>query len=63
MRAFFLRRQDRRRRRHRPVRLWTMLEDTPDGLWVSGLPPQARLITVGQVYVRDGQAVAATLVV
>lgn len=38
-----------------PVR---MLDDTPDGTWVSGLPSKVRLITVGQEFVVDGQSVA-----
>lgn len=36
----------------------TMLDDTPDGTWVSGLPSKVRLITVGQEFVVDGQSVA-----
>ncbi len=36
----------------------TMLDDTPDGTWVSGLPTTVRLITVGQEFVVDGQSVA-----
>lgn len=35
-----------------------MLDDTPDGTWVSGLPSTVRLITVGQEFVVDGQTVA-----
>ena len=35
-----------------------MLDDTPDGTWVSGLPETVRLITVGQEFVVDGQSVA-----
>lgn len=35
-----------------------MLDDTPDGTWVSGLPSMVRLITVGQEFVVDGQTVA-----
>ncbi|MFP4273453.1 MAG: efflux RND transporter periplasmic adaptor subunit [Paracoccaceae bacterium] len=30
----------------------------PDGVWVSGLPDSARIITVGQGFVSDGEAVA-----
>jgi membrane fusion protein, multidrug efflux system len=35
----------------------TLLEDTPDGIWVSGLPQKTRLITRGQEYVHAGQKV------
>lgn len=42
-----------------------LVDDTPEGLWVSGLPPTIKLITVGQDYVIEGQKVdpmpAATL--
>nr|WP_295892156.1 efflux RND transporter periplasmic adaptor subunit [uncultured Devosia sp.] len=34
--------------------------DTREGVWVIGLPNSADVITVGQEYVKDGQAVAAT---
>lgn len=34
--------------------------DTRDGVWVLGLPNSADVITVGQEYVKDGQAVEAT---
>ncbi len=34
--------------------------DTRDGVWVLGLPTSADVITVGQEYVKDGQAVEAT---
>ncbi|HTO27772.1 MAG TPA: efflux RND transporter periplasmic adaptor subunit [Devosia sp.] len=34
--------------------------DTRDGVWVLGLPASADVITVGQEYVKDGQAVDAT---
>lgn len=37
-----------------PIRI---LEDTGDGLWVAGLPGRVRLITVGQGFVRAGEAV------
>lgn len=37
-----------------PVKI---LEETRDGLWVSGLAGPVRLITVGQSYVADGQKV------
>ncbi|MAZ76213.1 MAG: hypothetical protein CMH31_02810 [Micavibrio sp.] len=35
----------------------TLLKDTPEYLWVSGLPDTIRLITVGQEFVIEGQAV------
>ena len=35
----------------------TIVEETPDGLWVTGLSGPVRLITVGQSYVADGQKV------
>ena len=34
-----------------------ILYDDPDGIWVSGLPDSARVITVGQYYVSAGQQV------
>lgn len=34
-----------------------MVADTPDGVWLSGLPDSLRLITVGQEFVKAGQAV------
>jgi len=37
-----------------PVRL---LDDTPEGAWVTGLPDSVTLITVGQEFVVDGQKV------
>lgn len=36
-----------------------ILEDTPDGVWIQGLPERARLISVGQEYVADGETVKA----
>lgn len=33
------------------------LKDTPEFLWISGLPDKIRLITVGQEFVTDGQVV------
>ena len=36
-----------------------IVDDTPDGLWVAGLPPTIKLITVGQDYVIEGQKVEA----
>ena len=38
----------------------TIIEDTKQGMWVSGLPQQADIITVGQEYVTHGQHVKAT---
>lgn len=38
----------------------TIASDTRDGVWVLGLPPTVDIITVGQEYVVDGQAVDAT---
>jgi multidrug efflux system membrane fusion protein len=35
----------------------TVLEETPQGLWIAGLHGQARIITVGQSYVSEGQKV------
>lgn len=40
--------------RFHPIEL---LEDTPEGIWVSGLPKQIRIITRGQEYVSIGQTV------
>ena len=37
-----------------PVRL---IDDTPEGMWIGGLPAEARLITVGQEFVTAGQKV------
>ena len=34
-----------------------IVEDGPDGMWVSGLPDTAALITVGQEYVTLGATV------
>ena len=34
-----------------------VLEDGPDGLWVTGLPNRVNLITVGQEYVTVGEKV------
>jgi len=36
----------------------TILRDTPDGVWVDGLPERVDVITVGQEYVTDGVPVA-----
>jgi membrane fusion protein, multidrug efflux system len=35
----------------------TLLDGTPEGAWVSGLPDQVRVITVGQEFVVEGQKV------
>jgi multidrug efflux system membrane fusion protein len=35
----------------------TVIEETPQGVWVSGLNGQPRVITVGQSYVNEGQKV------
>jgi len=40
----------------------TIVEETPDGVWVTGLKGTVRLITVGQSYVADGQKVRVALV-
>jgi multidrug efflux system membrane fusion protein len=40
----------------------TIVEETPDGVWVTGLSGAVRLITVGQSYVADGQKVRVALV-
>lgn len=39
-----------------PVKL---LDDTPEGIWISGLPDRARIIMRGQEYVSAGQTVHA----
>lgn len=41
-----------------PVRI---LKDEADGMWITGLAEQARIITVGQEFVIEGQAVEAAL--
>ena len=33
----------------------SIIEDTPEGLWVEGLPKKTKIITVGQEYVIEGQ--------
>lgn len=43
-------------RRVRFVRV-TIIGDGPDGVWVTGLPRQVTIITVGQEYVTEGQEV------
>ena len=37
----------------------SILEDSPDGAWVTGLPERARLITIGHEFVAEGQVVEA----
>ncbi len=44
----------RNRVRFRPV---DIIEDTPGGVWLAGLPPEIRVITVGQDFVSAGQEV------
>ena len=39
----------------------TIIEETPGGVWVTGLSGPVRLITVGQSYVADGQKVRVAL--
>lgn len=39
----------------------TVLRDTPQGIWLTGLPERATVIVVGQEYVTDGTAVDVTL--
>ena len=34
-----------------------IIEDTPEGIWVGGLPNLATVITVGQEYVMNGQEI------
>jgi multidrug efflux system membrane fusion protein len=38
----------------------TIVSDTREGVWVTGLPPKVDVITVGQEYVQPGQTVNAT---
>ena len=38
-----------------------VLEETPDGVWVSGLRGETRVITVGQSYVGEGQKVRVAI--
>lgn len=38
----------------------TIVRDTREGIWVTGLPPKVDIITVGQEYVQAGQKVKAT---
>ena len=39
-----------------------IIEDDPAGFWVAGLPDEARVIVVGQEFVRDGRRVDGTVV-
>jgi multidrug efflux system membrane fusion protein len=36
--------------------------DEIDGVWVTGLPPSASVIVVGQEFVRDGRSIMPTSV-
>ena len=38
----------------------TIVSDTREGIWVTGLPPKVDIITIGQEYVQAGQRVNAT---
>ncbi len=38
-----------------------MLRDTPEGVWVSGLPDSVRVIVTGQDYVNDGVPIRVTM--
>ena len=38
----------------------TIISDSREGVWVTGLPPTADVITMGQEYVVPGQKVNAT---
>ena len=38
----------------------SVIRDTPEGIWVAGLAETADVIVVGQEFVTDGVAVAAT---
>jgi multidrug efflux system membrane fusion protein len=38
----------------------TIVQDTREGVWVTGLPPTVDVITVGQEFVIPGQTVTAT---
>jgi len=35
----------------------TLVDDTSEGVWLAGLPPEVRVIVVGQEFVREGQQV------
>ena len=32
----------------------TLVRDTPEGIWVEGLPARADIIVIGQEYVQEG---------
>ena len=38
----------------------TILRDTPNGIWLAGLPKEASVIVIGQEYVTDGVTVDPT---
>lgn len=38
-----------------------VVKETTDGVWITGLPPEINLITVGQEFVADGDKVETTL--
>ena len=38
----------------------TLVRDTPEGIWVTGLPEQADVIVLGQEYVTAGVTVTPT---
>ncbi len=40
-----------------PVKI---IREAPEGLWLSGLPPEVDVIVTGQEYVTDGRAIAVT---
>lgn len=40
----------------------TLVRDTSEGVWVTGLPPTIDVITIGQEYVIEGQKVDVTIV-
>ncbi len=42
----------------KPIKL---ISDGPDGSWISGLPNDAAVITVGQNYVNEGQRVRVSM--
>ncbi|MHA1524109.1 MAG: efflux RND transporter periplasmic adaptor subunit [Alphaproteobacteria bacterium] len=39
-----------------------IIDDGVEGVWVTGLPAEAKIITVGQDYVREGQKVSPTMI-
>ena len=44
--------------RFKPVQI---VSDNPDGMWVTGLPNDAEVITVGQEFVSEGSRVKAVV--